>query len=77
MAIKVVFITLALVILAACSGQKPGAANMALACQTTPCACVSENKSLLRKDKIVDVLWKINGDAFCPKGFALEKTAEK
>jgi hypothetical protein len=73
------FIVVAMGILAACANAGNGtkAARMALACQTTDCACVSESKSLLRKDRTTDVLWQKNGDAYCPTGFALEKVVEK
>jgi hypothetical protein len=65
--------------LVACASDEPGASgpNMALACQTTNCACVGETESLFRKAKTADVLWRANGDAYCPKGFALEKIKRK
>ncbi len=76
---KAMIVALAMGALAACAGDDPGAnaGKMALACQTATCACVSEKKSMLRKDKTTDVLWKANGDAHCPKGFALEKVVKK
>lgn len=79
MGIKTVIVALAMGTLAACARTDPAenAANMALACQTANCACVGQDKSLIRKDKTTAVLWKTNGDAYCPKGFDLEKSAKK
>ena len=79
MPVKTTLIALAMGVLAACASEDPGASpeNMALACQTMSCACVTEDKSLLRKDKTTEILWRTNGDAYCPKGFALEKSAKK
>jgi hypothetical protein len=76
---KATLIALAMGILAACASEDPGASpeNMALACQTMSCACVAQEKSLLRKAKTTDILWKTNGDAYCPKDFVLEKAAKK
>mgnify|MGYP005675178091 CR=1 FL=1 len=76
---KAMAMALAIGTLAACAGEDPvaNAEKMALACQTATCACVAENQSMLRKDKTTDVLWKANGDAHCPKGFALEKVIKK
>jgi hypothetical protein len=79
MPIKAAIAVLAMLMIASCAGDDPGkgAANMALACQTTPCKCVSEDSSLLRKAKTTEILWKSNGDAHCPKGFNLEKAAKE
>ena len=78
MPIKAAAVVLAAWMIVSCASDDPGksAANMAVACQTTICKCVSEIKSLLRRDKTADALWKSNGDAFCPKGFNLEKAAK-
>ena len=79
MPIKAAITVLAMLTLAACASDDAAssAANMALACQTMNCACVKESGSLLRKDKFTAVLWKTNGDAYCPKGFALKNSAKK
>jgi len=79
MSIKAAAMMFATGILVACASDDPGAGapNMALACQTTSCACVGERESVLRKAKTTDVLWRTNGDAYCPKGFTLENSAKK
>lgn len=60
-----------LAVLAACGGGDDSPANMALACQTTTCICVNSG-GLLRDDTDrKDVLWKQNGDAYCPPKYAL------
>ena len=46
--------------------------NLALACQTTACTCSAVTGSLFEKTKTAEILWRANGDAYCPKGFALE-----
>ena len=75
MPIKAVAMMFGMGVLAACASGDPGASapNMALACQTTFCACVGKSDSFLRKAKTTEVLWRLNGDAYCPTEFTLEK----
>ncbi len=79
MPIKTAAIIFAMGILVSCASNDPGASgpNMALACQTTSCACVGKSESFMRKAKTTKVLWRVNGDAHCPKGFTLEKATKK
>ena len=46
--------------------------NLALACQTMACTCSAETGRLFGKTKTTEILWRANGDAYCPDGFALE-----
>lgn len=46
--------------------------NLALACQTMACTCSTVSGSLFEKTKTTEILWRANGDAYCPDGFALE-----
>ena len=46
--------------------------NLALACQTMECTCSAETGSLFGKTKATQILWRPNGDAYCPEGFVLE-----
>ena len=46
--------------------------NLALACQTMACTCSAVSGSLFGKTKTTGILWRANGDAYCPKGFVLE-----
>ena len=62
--------------LAACGSGKrvevERAPNLALACQTMECTCSAESGSIFEKTKTTEILWRPNGDAYCPKGFVLE-----
>ena len=44
-----------------------------LACQTVECECRDEKTSLFSDRKITEIVWRLNGDATCPKGFVLER----
>ena len=48
------------------------APNLALACQTMACTCSAETSTLFGRTKTTEILWRANGDAYCPKGFVLE-----
>ena len=53
---------------------------LALACQTTKCTCLPKSSaSFLAKpgDRSVPVLWKQNGDAYCPADYVLRRTGDK
>ena len=60
--------------LAACGGTESArkAPDLALACQTMECTCAAKSVGLFEKRKTADVLWRTNGDAYCPEGFVLE-----
>ena len=62
--------------LAACGSSERArverAPNLALACQTMECTCSAESGSLFEKTRTTGVLWRPNGDAYCPEGFVLE-----
>ncbi len=53
------------------------APNLALACQTLPCECVEDTEGLFLKRAQTDIVWKNNGEASCPKGYALKSTGLK
>lgn len=44
-----------------------------LACQTVECECRDEKTALFRDRKTTEIVWRLNGDATCPKGFLLER----
>jgi hypothetical protein len=50
--------------------------SLALACQTTSCECVSAVQRLGRRPATADVLWRPNGDAYCPPDFVLRRKNE-
>ena len=62
--------------LAACGSSERAkverVSNLALACQTMECTCSAETGSLFGKTKTTEILWRRNGDAYCPEGFVLE-----
>lgn len=67
-------LTAVLFLAAACgSSETPEqeAERMALACQTKFCACEQERVGILTKVERVPILWRLNGDAYCPEGYVL------
>ena len=47
--------------------------NPELACQTIACICEATESDMLEKPAKSEVLWRENGDAYCPEGFALRR----
>jgi len=69
------FLTGVALMLAACGSSTSSeevAERMALACQTKFCACEQERVGILTRVERVPVLWRLNGDAYCPEGFVLK-----
>ena len=66
-----------LVALGACAGSPEAGRDMALACATTACECVPRGDSLFSRPKPGPVLWRENGDAYCPEGQALRRADYK
>ena len=52
------------------SARKPP--DLALACQTMDCVCVAAAASPFSARRETAPLWRADGDAYCPDGFALE-----
>lgn len=50
--------------------------QLALACQMRPCVCLSGKAGLLGPGKSTEVLFKQNGDAYCPKGYVLRTSGK-
>ena len=67
--------------LAACGGAKRAeierVPKVALACQTMDCTCSAETGSIFERKAAAEVLWRANGDAYCPEGFVLEPVRKK
>ncbi len=61
--------------LASCGGSNiaKGPPQLHLACQTVECECRDADTELFTDRKKTDIVWRINGDATCPKGFVLER----
>ncbi len=65
-------------VLAACASKEEAKPpDMALACQTMTCQCTETKAAFLRSSKTTPILWRKNGDAYCPKGFGLERSKEQ
>lgn len=51
--------------------------NLALACGIQKCICRAESAGIFTSSKAgTDVLWRQNGDAYCPEGYFLRKVEE-
>ncbi len=50
--------------------------SLALACQTTKCVCTPQNWSFPAKYESAPVLWRLNGDAYCPDGHVLKRAGK-
>ena len=61
--------------LAGCAGE-PGP-DLGLACAVAKCACAHEGFLTRGKGEPSPVLWKENGNAYCPDGQALRRTDRK
>lgn len=63
-----------LVFLAACASKTSeleGTPRMAEACQLRSCACVASGIAIFSARERTEVLWRRNGEAYCPDGFDL------
>jgi hypothetical protein len=63
-------------LLAACQTPIPTDPSLALACQTSPCECVSAVQLMGRRPATTEILWHANGDAYCPADFVLRRKKE-
>lgn len=63
---------LALWLLAGCASQRQEEADLALTCQLTTCTCAGPDRLFLSEKEAQPVLWKENGDAYCPEGLELK-----
>ena len=57
--------------LGACQQPEP-AAELAIGCQVKGCSCVGARSSFFGPPETHEVLWRDNGEAYCPDGFRLE-----
>lgn len=61
-------------IVASCGGGSDSSVpQLHLACQTVECECRDEKTALFKDRKTTEIVWRLNGDATCPKGFLLER----
>jgi hypothetical protein len=59
---------------AACTRQPMP--ELALACQTTKCVCLPAEASFPVRDEPAEVLWRDNGDAYCPEAHVLRREGD-
>jgi hypothetical protein len=63
-------------LLVSCGSRGPDAVpQLHLACQTVECECRGEKTPLFGDREITEIVWRLNGDASCPKGFLLERVS--
>lgn len=72
---RVLFVLSAtLALTAACNtAENEHALNLPLACQLEKCVCAHPDRHFYEKPNPEPVLWKENGDAYCPEGLVLEQ----
>ena len=71
--LRPVFLVVILVAVHGCASGGPSASSNALAgaCQVRKCACGPEGWSPFMAGGSAPVLWRENGDAYCPPGYEL------
>lgn len=63
-------------LLAGCAQPAPDDnGGLAHACQLKACICAEDRGSIFNP-KTEELLWRDNGDAYCPEGFHLEEAAK-
>ncbi len=65
-----------LTLLAACAEREESKVDLTLACQLSKCICAGPEKLFLQEDEPEPVLWREDGDAYCPDGFELKLAEE-
>ncbi len=60
--------------LGGCASKPGGGGILAHACQTRSCTCEAQEAEPFRRRATTEVLWRVNGDAYCPEGFVLKST---
>ena len=63
-------------VMAACAEQEKRPLDLSLTCQLTKCICAGKDKWYLEKTEAEEVLWRKNGDAYCPEGYELQLADE-
>jgi hypothetical protein len=64
------------VLVAACADNKTAETDMQLTCQLSKCVCAAPQRLFLADAPPKDVLWRENGDAYCPEGYQLKLAKE-
>ena len=61
-----------LAMVAACAADETAETDMRLTCQLSKCICAPPPRLFEERGKNKPLLWKENGDAYCPEGYQLE-----
>lgn len=68
------FVSIAALLAGACTRSHDP--QLTLACQMRPCVCLSVKPGVFGPGKSTDVLFKPNGDAYCPKDYVLRTSGK-
>jgi hypothetical protein len=63
--------------LVGCSVERETKASLAGACQFKPCVCADTKALFWQTADTVPLLWKENGEAYCPPDYALLRVPKK
>jgi hypothetical protein len=58
-------------LLVGCTAERQTTESLAGACQLVPCVCADTKALFWQTAKTVPLLWKENGEAYCPPDYAL------
>ncbi len=58
-------------LLSACSQATETPPDLAKVCQVRKCTCTETGAGIFRAPDTADILWRENGDAYCPVGYEL------
>ena len=64
-------------VLVACSAERETKPSLAGACQLGPCVCADTKALFWQTANTVPLLWRENGDAYCPPDYALLRVPKK
>ena len=65
-----------LMLLAACADYEEAKPNLSLTCQLNKCVCSHRDRPFIEEKEPEPVLWRENGDAYCPDGLELKLVEE-
>lgn len=69
-------LVLVALVMAACAAEETAEGDMRLTCQLNKCICAPPSRAFLASKPSEPVLWKDNGDAYCPEGYQLKRAEE-
>jgi hypothetical protein len=67
---------LILTLMTACAGEEESTVDLTLACQLSKCVCSHRDRPFFEEKEPEPVLWRENGDAYCPDGLELKLSEE-